>query len=411
MKLVISVIFSIVVWGSIIYSGYRIFTKDTIEASARKSTYSALNIALCAFIFRTAVYLISAALIYYGQKELSLSSFFERWQRWDANNYIRIAQGWYTGYTENGDFLTLVFFPLYPLLARILYLIVPNINIALMEVSCIAYAVGCGYMYKLVQMDYSDKTALNSVIWISVFPFSLFFGALMTESVFFMTAAMSFYYIRRHSWFLAGICGALCAFSRMIGIFIIVPAFIEWFDYYKPFQNGVKAFFKSFAEVLPVCMTAVGLLGYLFINYCITGNPFMFMEYQNKYWNHTTCYFSNTIGDIFKYMISPETDILMKISVWIPSAVIFTSAAAALIYSAIKMRNMYTVYLAGYIVINCSVTWLISGPRYMSAAIPLFITAGIVTSEKKLLNICLLSASFILMIIYIYRYLFNMQVM
>lgn len=412
MKLLMSIIFSIIIWGSVLYSGYRIFKENaSSEFSSGKGSLSAITIGLYAFVFRIAIYIISGVIIACHDGSFSFSDFLEQWQRWDANNYIRIAEGWYTGYTENGDFLTLVFFPMYPILARIVNILIPNINIALMTVSSTAYAVGCGYMYELVRMDYSEKIALNAVIWISVFPFSFFFGAIMTESVFFATTAMSFYYIRRHKWLLAGICGALSAFSRMIGIFVFVAAFIEWIDCYKPFRYGIKEFFKSFLEFSPSCIMITGILGYLLINYIITKNPFMFMEYQHKYWHHTGCYFSNTIGDIFLSAIDLKTNAITRISIWLPSAVIFTAAAVILIYSAYYMRNMYTVYLAGYIVINCSVTWLISGPRYMSTAIPMFITISVLTSQKKKINCVLLIISLILMLLYLYRYLFNMQVM
>lgn len=410
MKILINIIFSIIIWGSVGYTAYKVITKapsDFIGKSDRR--FTAVQITFFALLFRLAVYAISVLLVYKIDGSLSGNIFLDRWTRWDANNYIRITDGWYTGYTENGDYLTLVFFPLYSIIAKLFTFIIPNVQMSLMTTSSIAFAVGCGYLYELVCLDYEESIAVSSVIGISVFPFAFFFGAIMTESVFFMTTVMTFYYIRKHNWFLAGLCGAFSALSRMIGVFIIVPAFVEWFDYCKPFSVGRYKLKKIIIDVLPVFSVLLGIGVYLLINYCITGNPFMFMEYQDKYWNHTNCYFGKTVADIFQYALNPKTDNALRISIWLPEMLIFTITAIALIYGAYSLRGMYTVYLAGYMVINCSVTWLISGARYMSAAIPLFIIIANKMNKKILPIVYILS--FGLMIFYMYRYLANMQVM
>lgn len=412
MKLIINIIFSIIILGSAAFSVYKVFAyKAESGINEKNGKLNGVSIALAAFAFRILIYVISTFFAVDIDGGLTADGFLERWVRWDASNYIRIAEGWYTGYTENGDYLTLVFFPLYSIIARAVNFIIPDIRAALMLTSSLAYAVGCGYMYELVRIDYGRKTALNSVISISVFPFAFFFGAIMTESVFFMTAAMTFYYIRKHNWFAAGICGAFCAFSRMIGVFMVVPAFIEWADCYKPFTARRDEFCSLLVKVLPMLSAFVGIAAYLFINYSVTGDAFKFMEYQNKYWNHTNCYFGSTISDIFEYALNPDTREMLRISIWIPEAVIFTAAAIALIYSAYCLRGMYTIYLAGYIIINCSVTWLISGARYMSAAVPLFIVCGHIMRKNKFAAAAVYLVSFLLMLLYLYRYLANMQIM
>lgn len=412
MKLIINIIFSIIILGSAAFSLYKIFAyKAESGINEKEGRLSGVSIALAAFAFRIIIYVISALFAADIDGGLSADSFLERWVRWDASNYIRIAEGWYTGYTENGDYLTLVFFPLYSIIARALNFIIPDIRAALMITSSAAYAVGCIYMYELVCIDYGRKTALNSVISISLFPFAFFFGAIMTEGVFFMTAAMTFYYIRKHNWLAAGICGAFCAFSRMIGVFMVVPAFVEWADCYKPFTARRKEFWGLLIRVLPVLFAFVGIAAYLFINYSVTGDAFKFMEYQKEYWNHTNCYFGNTISDIFEYALNPDTREMLRISIWIPEMVIFTVSAIALIYCSYYMRSMYSLYLAGYIIINCSVTWLISGARYMSAAIPMFIVFGHIARKNRIAAAAMHGISFALMLWYLYRYLANMQIM
>ena len=53
----------------------------------------------------------------------SFGDILEQYMKWDANNYVRIATGGYTYYTEGENFTTLAFFPLYPWLMRIVNII------------------------------------------------------------------------------------------------------------------------------------------------------------------------------------------------------------------------------------------------------------------------------------------------
>lgn len=410
MKIIINIIFSIIIWASTGYTLMRtVFQRPQGSLRRCDNRREVVGVMLFALLLRLAVYAVSVLFTCQLYGQLSLDAFLDCWTRWDANNYIRIAEGWYTGYTENGDYITLVFFPLYSMLSRVLMLVIPNVRLSLMVTSTLSFAVGCGYLYRLVRIDYGEETAVNTVVWISVFPFAFFFGAIMTESVFFMTTAMTFYYIRRHKWLLAGIFGALSALSRMIGVFIIVPAVIEWLDFYKPFSRGRYKLKRLIKQLLPVSLIVVGIAVYLLINYSITGNPFMFMKFQQLYWDHTGCYFGSTIADVFDYALRWDTDIMSRVSIWLPEMIIFTLTAIALIYAAHTARCMYAIYLAGYMVINCSVTWLISGARYMSAAIPLFIILADIKNKKILPIVYVLS--FGLMLFYMYRYLANMQVM
>lgn len=408
MRIFINIIFSIAIWGSIAFALFKTIAysdKEMNEPFAPKRC-SALKIGIFAVIFRLIIFVICALMI--DADNMTFSVFLEKMKLWDATHYYRIASGGYTGYIENGDYVLLVFFPFYPAAVKVLSFIIPNIYASMLIVSTLTYAVGCAFLYKLVLLDYPEDTAINSVIWISVFPFAFFFGAMMTESMFFMTTVIALYFIRKHNWLAAGIFGMMSAATRMVGLFITVAAFIEWIDYCRPFS---KDFFKKLLNFLPMAITIIGTIIYLFINYKVSGTPIKFIEYQGKYWHNGNCYFGKMIADVFDYTFSKNTETMIRISIWIPSMVMIIVSTALIICSSFKMRNMYAIYFAGYIIINCSLKWPISEPRYMSCAVPMFILIGDLLAKKKELNIVLLSESFIFFLIYLYRYLHGMQVM
>ena len=99
---------------------------------------------LFALIFRVIVYLlawIAAAIFSDGA---SFPDYFEKWNLWDAPHYLEIAQNGYAHHIENGQHLFLVFFPLYPLLVRIVSVIARNYAVSAMITStCGAGIFGC----------------------------------------------------------------------------------------------------------------------------------------------------------------------------------------------------------------------------------------------------------------------------
>ena len=69
-----------------------------------------------------------ASLLYGGifGDGVSWNSFCDAWQHYDVIHYLRLAELGYSGNVENGQHLTLVFFPLYPWLMRLLHFVIPN---------------------------------------------------------------------------------------------------------------------------------------------------------------------------------------------------------------------------------------------------------------------------------------------
>lgn len=368
-----------------------------------------------AILFRVLIYAVSAVMIYMIAHKLTADVFFTHWTRWDANNYLRIAEGGYGAYTENGDFVTLAFFPLYPALIWVVHLFVRYMPAAALVTSSLCYGLACCYIYALARMDFDRMVSRQTVVFVSVFPFAFFYGAMMTESVFLLTTAMSLYYIRRNKWFAVGVCGALCAASRMAGILILLPAAVEWISEERIFekirQKQWRALGKGVLHVLPAGLAVTGSAAYLLINKIVAGDAFAFLEYQQKYWNHTNCYFGKTIGDIFTYAFSPGTGAMTRWCIWIPEAVIFAGAAVLLAVSARRGKTLYVLYTAIYIVVNCSVTWLISGARYMAAALPAFLLLTELCADKRVLRDILYGIFLLLFLFFLYAYLHSWQIM
>lgn len=57
-----------------------------------------------------------------------------------------------------------------------------------------------------------------ALLWLCLFPVTVFLGAPYTESLFLLTTAMALEMVRRKKWLFAGIWGMLAALTRNVGV-------------------------------------------------------------------------------------------------------------------------------------------------------------------------------------------------
>lgn len=362
--------------------------KDTASGggfcAGKKETLAVFGVS---FAFRMIVLIVSVFAIFLVKDvEFSLSEFLNSYLQWDANNYYRIAKGGYSYHTENGMFTTLAFFPLYPWLLRVVNIFTGNLVVSGILTSCLLYSGGCAYMYKLISCDYGKQTAIRAIVYISVFPHSLFFGVMMNESMLFFTMAATLYYIRCHDWVKTGIFGALAALSRMAGILLAIPAAVEWLEHYKIIEKLKN---KSYTQICSlffkkgiwIFLMLLGTGVYLFCNYKTTGEWFKFLEYQKEIWNNGAIYFGNGISIMANKAITDTS--FTKFAIWLPEIVSVIFVIAMLIYGLRSTPSMYTAFLLVYIIINTGFAWPISIARYMCCALPAFVTLSDFSQRHK----------------------------
>jgi len=70
----------------------------------------------------------------------------------DAPHYMRIAEEWYAAAGENAKYI--VFYPLYPVLIRLISLVLGSYFWSGIFVSNTCFAATCVYLYKLTRLDF-----------------------------------------------------------------------------------------------------------------------------------------------------------------------------------------------------------------------------------------------------------------
>ena len=332
------------------------------------------------FMFRIAVFLLvglaACFLLYPGSGP---DAFLWVWKRWDGLHYVNLAQLGYSGYVEDGKHLFLVFFPLYPWLMRVISLITGNTMAAGLLISFVCYSAGCVFLYKLAALELGRGAARRTVLFLSVYPYAFFFGGIMTESLFLLTTAGGLWAIRRHRWWQAGVWGLLAAMTRMHGILLIGAAGAELIEHMGRFD------WKTIARKLPaLLLPAVGTLVYLALNWSVTGNPFAFTVMQ-QHWSQGFCPIADTLWYVLNNALSYPT-VMVRYQIWIPTILLFVAFFTLLVWARNRFRSMYTLYGFVYLVLNFSLSWLLSAGRYLSCALPFFLFAAALTEDRPKLT-------------------------
>lgn len=372
-----------------------------------------------AVFFRLGIYFLSVCMMaLFGeyQSGITFDDFLEAWKRWDSVHYINIAQNGYQGAVENGQHLFLVFFPLYPWLMRAFALTGMDLRMAGIIISTVSYGVGSIYFDKVVCMEFDEKISENAALALAVFPFSFFFGAILTESLFFAVTTAFFYYLRKHDYLKVAMFGFLACLTRMQGALLILAVIAELFSSFhfltlflqKKWQEIWKKIIVPGIKCMPMIL---GIFIYLLINYEVEGDPFRFMYYQQNHWNHTIGTVWNCLSYIKENAVNSWYTSL-GMSIWIPQLILFFVYMLALIYGIRKRLPLtYMTYLLSSFILTYSSTWLISGGRYTLTVFPMFMLEGKFLTEHQGCKNLILLLSMGLMMIYMIGYYQWKQIM
>ena len=374
-----------------------------------KNTYLGLPKNLRIFLYMVFFLFSSRVILYFisywgyrifGGEQISFFAMFEKtWSNLaDTPRYLSIAK---EGYISDGDFykmINIAFYPLYPCLIVLASLIFKNYFYSGIFVSYISLVAACCYFYKLLLLDYDEQTSRRTIKYFLIYPFSIFLSAVYTESLFMATILMFFYYARTKKWFLAAVAGFFASMCRNQGVLLIVPMIYEiMIDIKDKMQinkkraNTAKAKRKKHIfqfSYLSTFFIPMGFVIYLLMNKIVTGDFFMFLKYQREYWLHEFGW--------FPYALLPHYDQIveyggpLQIYFNAPQIIMFFAAVFSILFFVKKIRLSYLIYSIIYIFISYGVVGeagLLSGPRYLIALFPMFISAALVTKYKFLDNL------------------------
>lgn len=292
----------------------------------------------------------------------SFADIFGLWNRWDGDHYLDLARH---GYQSTGDSrLLLVFYPFYPILVHLTAFVLGNILYSAFIVSSAASIALAVVMRRLAALDFPEPVASDAVWFLYIFPTSFFLHIDYTESLLLLLVVSAFLAARCRDWALAGLLGMLASLTHNNGVLLAPALGLEEL-------LGMWRARRWNSECLWLGLVPLGLLGYLWVNYRVTGNAFDFLRSESGHWAQNVVLpwqgFGGTVGVMLNYGPSQAQMIGVQVLLYM------FLALGACIYSAVKLPPSYTLWgIANWLLFSCA-SWDLSGPRYVLVIFPIYI--------------------------------------
>lgn len=287
------------------------------------------------------------------------------WAQFDGVHYLTIIKN---GYEGTG--LIQAFFPLYPLLVKLLSFGVFNPIIVGGVISGLSLFGGLYFLYHLIRLDESKATANKTLLLLLLFPTAFFLIALYTESLFFFLTVASFYAVQKKKWWLAGLFGLLAGMTRLVGVFLF-PALV--YEYWM--QYGKKISINSLFCLGPV----LGLLIYVAYLWITFGDPLLFYHVQSEFGanrtNTTLVLLPQVIYRYIKMLATTPLDNPIY-PILIQEFVAGCAGIIGLIGAWLRLRKSYVVFGVGALLLPTLTGTFSSMPRYLLPIFPIFVVAA-----------------------------------
>jgi len=295
--------------------------------------------------------------------------FINMWARWDGGWYLDIAQHGYSFVPAKQS--NVAFFPLYPSLIRVVHRVIPLHSDAVwflvgIIVSNAALLVALIYLHRLVHLDYDRHTAARTVLYLCIFPTTLFLSAAYSESLFLALVVSAFYYARAARWIVVGILSSAAALCRPPGILLIIPLAFEYLSQ-KGFQwRRIKA------DCFALLLAPLALAGHLtFLRWRFGDWNILSKAETIEGWNRRLTLPWNTLLHSFPGMNSFK-------GFHGAFEFFFTLALIGLaIFGCFRLRLSYSIYAAVSLVFITSWGELRSAPRFGLVIFPVMIALAL----------------------------------
>ena len=314
---------------------------------------------------------------------------------WDSGWYFDIASRGYYFRTDGQS--SIAFFPLYPMLMRAVAWPFGGTDKAIwvagIVISCTAFALALVSVHRLTQKIFGDReTARRTVLYLAIFPFSLFFTRVYAESTFLLTSVLAISRAYDGRWWRAGMWGALATLARPNGILIGLPlALLAMRGRPSPAQLTTR--------FGPLLLIPTALAAFSAYTYTLSGHPLGWMAAQ-AHWGYSLGHppweqLLRLIGRIVDYgfydyfFVSPMAPYRLFHGF---SALIFLALVPAVFK---KLGLAMGAYVLVTLLIPLSSNALEGVGRYSSALFPIFMLVGSAKSPRLHEAILLVASLFL----------------
>jgi hypothetical protein len=199
------------------------------------------------------------------------------WARWDSGWYIRLANEGYAAYPAAAGF-----FPLFPLLMAVVSRLTGwSLALSGMIIAHLSYLGSILMLYKLARLiSNEDRYAMRAVLYMVLFPTSLFFFSVYAESLYLFFAVSGTYFVFRYSsrYFSSGLAFGMASIARPVGFLLPIIMGVEFL---RRRDFHWRRWFHLLAAGL---ISGLGILIFVIYAASVTGSATGITDTQNQAW-------------------------------------------------------------------------------------------------------------------------------
>lgn len=311
---------------------------------------------------------------------------------WDSGWYFDIASRGYV-FSPDGP-SSMAFFPLYPLLVRACAVLFGGSPVGIwaagIAVSSAAFFGALLALHQLTErLTGTREAARRTVLYVAVFPFSIYFTRVYTESLFLLLTVLSVRAGVDSRWWRAGLFGALATLTRPNGILIGLPLLIMALAGRPP----IRTIGRRLAALSPIPLALAGFSAYV---YSLSGSPLGWLEAQ-RHWGYSISRLPHR--HIVSALSALEREGLYGWLLRYDTAPFdFFYVAVALVFLMLVPATVRRfgwgpgLYVLVSLLIPLSGSALVGIGRYASVLFPVFMLAGTFGSARVFESIVIVSA-------------------
>ncbi len=305
------------------------------------------------------------------------------WWRWDSDWYGSIVQHGY--YLRAGLQSNVTFFPLYPLLWKMVALVTkwPN-HISALVVSNLLTLGSFVIFYRWLSVIWGEVIAKRGLMALAVFPTSFFLISVYSESTLLFLVVSMFLFVERGKWRLAAFMALLASAARPVGIFLWPVLFCLWF--FKKKNNKTINKVDSLSIII---LPPIGLLLFSFYLWVEFGDALAWLHGQGNYGRNLI--FPHRL--LYAYVVN----IIVRGEYWVRH--LAEMAALVLVIFCLpklkKINPAYVLFAILNLIPSLFSNTLTSIQRFVLVIAPIFI---VVARQKNFIYILYLVSSFSLLV-------------
>jgi hypothetical protein len=299
------------------------------------------------------------------------------WHRWDVAYYAAIPTIGYWHASEGYERQTVLFFPLVPLLIKILSTLTGlNTLWSGIVISNVAFFFALLFLYDLILVEGKDTaTAQRAIFYISFFPVAFHYFPARTEALFLMFSLMAAHSARTGRWKWAAIAGIFASATRLPGVFIAVFVGLEWlrahdfhltdiFNWQK-WRTLLGDMRRDWLNIAFIVSIPLGLFSYMLYLWYRFGNPLAFLGGVAE----------NGVSSTVDRFVNLFTPVTLQSSIL---GIIVTILLVVMLRPMAKQFNVnYSIYSVLSLILQY-ITFVIHGiPRYVLGTFPFFMQLAI----------------------------------